>query len=82
MAEKRRDAVTDPPTNLQVLKRSRRKPEVGDVFAMLPPDDKYLFGRVIRTDALGRMKALLVYIYANRSESKEAPEDALGWERR
>jgi len=67
--------VSDAPTNLGVLKRSRKKPEVGDLFVMLPPDGKYLFGRVIRTDALGPMKALLIYIYANRSESKEVPED-------
>ncbi|MDP8907567.1 MAG: immunity 26/phosphotriesterase HocA family protein [Chloroflexota bacterium] len=63
------------PTNLQILRRSRNKPEVGDIFAMLPPDGKYLFGRVIRTDALGPMKALLIYIYANRSESKKAPAE-------
>lgn len=67
--------MSDAPTNLEVLKRSRKKPEVGDVFAMLPPDGKYLFGRVIRTDAMGPMKALLIYIYADRSEEKEAPEE-------
>lgn len=60
---------------MAVLKRSRNKPEVGDLFAMLPPAGKYLFGRVIRTDAMGPMKALLIYIYADRSEGKKAPEN-------
>jgi hypothetical protein len=73
VAEERR-LVSDAPTNLGVLKRSRKKPEVGDISVMLSPDGKYLFRRVIRTDALGPMKALLIYIYANRSESKEVPE--------
>lgn len=45
--------MSDVPTNLEVLKRSRKKPKVGDVFAMRPPGGKYLFGRVIRTDAMG-----------------------------
>ncbi len=63
------------------------------MFAALPPDGKYLFGRVIRTDALGPMKALLVYFYSVRSSSKEVPDglspesllvppaftNALGW---
>jgi hypothetical protein len=71
--EKRR--ASDEPTNLQILKRSRRKPQVGDMFVMLPPDERYLFGRVIRTDALGPMAALLIYIYATRSQTKEVPAD-------
>lgn len=67
--------MSDPSTNLEMLKRSRKKPQVGDVFAMLPPDGKYLFGRVIRTDAMGPMKALLIYIYAYRSEEKKPPQE-------
>lgn len=66
--------MTDAPTNLQVLKRSRRQPEVGDVFVALPPDGLYLFGRVIRTDALGPMEALLIYVYDFRSPAKRVPE--------
>jgi len=76
-----------------MLKQSRKRPGVGDVFVALPPDGLFLFGRVIRTDALGPMKALLVYIYSNRSATKEVPEglspdsllippaftNALGW---
>lgn len=61
---------------------------------MLPPDGLYGFGRVIRTDALGPMAALLIYVYRERSEDKEMPANlspssllippaftnALGWE--
>ena len=66
--------MSDAPTNLQVLKRSRRALEPGDVFVAKPPDGIYLFGRVIRTDALGPMEALLVYVYDVRSPIKEIPD--------
>ncbi len=63
------------------------------MFVALPPDGMYLFGRVIRTDALGPMSALLVYVYDFRSSTKDVPEalapnsllippaltNALGW---
>jgi hypothetical protein len=39
-------------TNLRVLRPSRKKVRAGDVFAMQMPDDLYLFGRVISTDAV------------------------------
>ena len=47
----------------------------GDLFVMLPPDDLYLFGRVISTDAeIGPMKrVLLLYIYAHRSQILAPP---------
>ena len=44
--------------------------EPGDIFVMRPPDERFLFGRVIRTDALGPMKALLIYVYEDRAEEK------------
>lgn len=86
--------VPTAPTNLQVLKRSRRRPAAGDVFVMLPPDDRYLVGRVIRNDVLGPASATLIYIYADRRDSKRAPvvldqtallippviTNALGWD--
>lgn len=58
--------------NLFVLSRTRRHPQIGDVFAMLPPDGEYLFGRVIETNAnpLGVGGAVLIYIYQARSASK------------
>jgi hypothetical protein len=64
-----------PPTNLQQLEPSRKPVRAGDLFVMLPPDDLYLFGRVISTDAeIGPMKrVLLLYIYAHRSQILAPP---------
>jgi hypothetical protein len=61
--------------NLAVLKKSRRAPQVGDIFVMLPPDGRYLFGRVISTDAnpLGVGGAILYYVYRVRSIEKSPP---------
>lgn len=60
--------------NLRVLERSRRPPRPGDVFALLPPTGRYLFGRVIRTDAdvFGMRRLVLIYIYAAASGSMES----------
>lgn len=59
--------------NLSVLKKTRKLPQPGDIFVMLPPDDLYLFGRVIRTDANagGFEGSILIYIYRQRSRVKE-----------
>lgn len=67
--------MTDQPTNLRVFKRSRKNPEAGDVFVVLPPDAQYVFGRLIRTDALGPIQALLVYLYSRRSSTKAIPDN-------
>ena len=66
-------------TNLRVLKPSRKKPAVGDIFAMQLPDETFLFGRVVSTEAqwtlaAGADPALLIYIYRVRSEAKVLPE--------
>jgi hypothetical protein len=55
--------------NLTVLKKTRRIPEVGDIFVMQPPDGQFLYGRVVDTNAnpLGVGGAVLVYIYRARS---------------
>jgi hypothetical protein len=37
--------------NLKLLRPSRKRLAAGDIFVMLPPDGKYLFGRVISTEA-------------------------------
>jgi hypothetical protein len=63
-------------TNLRVLKPSRRKPRVGDVFAMRLPDEAYLFGRVVSTDArwtlaVGAGRAVLIYVFRDRTLSLE-----------
>jgi hypothetical protein len=62
-------------TNLRVLQPSRKKLRAGDVFAMQMPDDLYLFGRVISTDAvIGPMTGIiLIYIFRTRSEVKAPP---------
>ena len=62
-------------TNLRVLKRTNKKPEAGDIFAMQIPDGRYLFGRVIEAD-LPRDRAPmplsnLVYIYDALSVSEK-----------
>jgi hypothetical protein len=60
--------------NLKVLKKTRRAPEAGDVFVMLPGDGGgYVFGRVIDTNAnpLGVGGGILIYVYRPRSERKE-----------
>jgi hypothetical protein len=62
-------------TNLQVLKRTRRMPAQGDVFAMQLPSDDYLFGRVIGADLTDSHRAPmpgsnLIYVYRERSGSK------------
>jgi hypothetical protein len=73
--------MADVQTNLRVLKPSRAKLRVGDVFAMLPPDDMFLFGRVILADLpRGRAPmpgANLIYVYRHRSSSKEPDRAAL-----
>jgi hypothetical protein len=65
--------VKVPATNLQFIRRSRPQVEPGDIFVMRPPDAQFLFGRVIRTDALGPMKALLIYVYEDRASEKQPP---------
>jgi hypothetical protein len=62
---------------LAVLNKTRRSPEVGDVFVMRPAGDKYLYGRVINIDAnpLGVGGAILIYIYRAMTIAKsEVPE--------
>jgi len=58
--------------NLAVLRKTRRNPEPGDIFAMLPPDGLFLFGRVISVDAnpLGVGGAYLIYVYRARARQK------------
>jgi len=60
--------------NLRVLKRTRRIPVAGDVFVMLPMDGLYVYGRVIRTDAMKSedFNGNLIYIYRGFSKEKTA----------
>jgi hypothetical protein len=61
-------------TNLRVLKRSKRKPEVGDIFTfqLTPLESIYFFGRVVKVDArIGNMNdVILIYIYKATSTNK------------
>ena len=65
--------------NLAVLRKTRRKLEVGDIFVMQPPDGLFLYGRVVDTDAnpcfVGG--AVLIYIYRVRSTTKTPIPDLL-----
>ena len=66
----------DVATNLQIFSRSRKQPKAGDVFAMQLPDDRYVFGRVISTEAHAAPAmpgGVLISIDRTRSEAKEVP---------
>ena len=63
--------------NLKELKKSRKKIVEGDIFALLLPNNTYLFGRVISTIAsIGPMENCnLIYIYRDVSDDiKNVPE--------
>jgi Immunity protein 26 len=66
--------VANPPTNFQQLVSSRARPEPGDVFTTQIPDGRYLFGRVIRTDArCFGPGCILVYVFRYLSDEPVAP---------
>jgi hypothetical protein len=58
--------------NLEVLKKSRRSQIAGDIFVMRPPDDQFLYGRVIDPAVqLGAMgPCVLFYVYSARSAQR------------
>jgi hypothetical protein len=62
-------------TNLRVMRPSRRKPKAGDVFTLQPAEERYLFGRVVSTEAsIGPMEGcVLVYLFRTESAVKEVP---------
>lgn len=67
--------------NLRVIRRSRKLPRAGDVFAMQVPDERYLFGRVIAADLpSGRAPmpdAHLLYIYNTLRKDKAVDPQGL-----
>ncbi|WP_431843961.1 immunity 26/phosphotriesterase HocA family protein [Calidifontibacter indicus] len=78
--------MTDLPTNIQIIKPSRKKPQGGDIFAIRLPDGSHLFGRVIDADIKDPMRApmpgaYLIYVYAERSASMEPDLSALTTDR-
>jgi hypothetical protein len=58
--------------NLRVLKKSQRRPQVGDVFVMQMDGTNFLFGRVVSIDAnpLGVGGGILIYIYRANAPCK------------
>ena len=65
--------MANPPTNLRMLKPSRKKPAAGDIFAMQLPDLSYIFGRVIGADLQDFNEAPMpgshmIYVYRHRTE--------------
>lgn len=67
-------------TNLRSLTPSRKVLKPGDIFVMLPPDDLYLFGRVILADSPNLApipKSNLIYIYDRRASDMVPPLEAL-----
>ena len=69
--------MTEVQTNLRVLKPSRKKLHAGDVFTMQLPDEDFLFGRVVSTEAKWALaasaNAILIYVYRHRSRVAEVP---------
>lgn len=64
-------------TNLEVLKPSRSKPRLGDVFA-LRLGDEFRFGRVISTDAMAGWSmpgAILIYVFRTPSSGLTMPDE-------
>ena len=63
-------------TNLQILKPSRKAPRAGDIFVCRPAGRRYLFGRVVATDAMiaSMENCILVYVFTVESETKTPPE--------
>lgn len=66
--------MADPPTNLRVIRRSRHRPQRGDVFVMQLPDGDYLFGRVILAEPPREQAPMpasyLIYVYDHRQGDK------------
>ncbi len=63
--------------NMKRLTRTTAKPRSGDFFAIALKNERFLFGRVINTDAisgLGVPGAILIYIYDTQSKRKELPD--------
>ncbi len=65
--------------NMSILKKSRKSLEGGDIFVyqIKSLDDRYFFGRVIRTDAIigGFNDTVLIYLYKNTSPEKNVIPD-------
>jgi Immunity protein 26 len=63
-----------PPVNFKRLRPSRAKIASGDIFTMRLPDGRYVFGRVVRTDAnCFGPNCILVYVFRYLSPGPDPP---------
>ncbi len=65
--------------NLQPVTTSRQRPLTGDIFTMRLPGDRYLFGRVVNTEAnpgWDNSRAILIYIYRLVANEPALPDPA------
>lgn len=63
-----------PPVNFQRRQPSRARLAAGDIFTMQIPDGRYLFGRVVRTDAnCFAPGCILVYVFRYLSHEQMPP---------
>jgi Immunity protein 26 len=70
--------ATYPPANFLPQRPYRKKLHPGDIFTMRLPDGRYLFGRVVRTDAdCFGPTCILVYVFRYLSESNSPPDRLL-----
>lgn len=67
--------MTQMQTNMRILNPSRKKNRPGSVFALQMPDGLFSFGRLVNTDANAGFGpgAQLIYLFKDRSESKNVP---------
>lgn len=77
--------MPSPQTNLKVLRRSNKRPEQGDIFAMGLSDGTFLSGRVVGADLEPPLaptpSAFLIYVYRDRARTKATVPDDLGPDR-
>lgn len=71
MTDSRRDRLGRVPTNLRVMRPSRRQPRPGDIFVYSFGEGLYRYGRVIRDDAVvGSQMRNLLLLYFFRALSR------------
>lgn len=73
-------ASSRPPTNLRLIRPSRARLRPGDVFAAMPGDLGYLFGRVVDTNTrIGGFPGgvILTYMYRPLLPSMDPPHDSV-----
>jgi hypothetical protein len=63
-----------PPVNFGMQRPSRARLQAGDIFTMKVPDGRFLFGRVVRTDAdCFGPRCILIYVFRYLSEKPVPP---------